>query len=57
MIYCFHVEFVFDFVLDVLIVGYKGTVYLIGIKVNIYLFFFVNQLLFSNWINTWIMIS
>ena len=31
---------------DVLIVVYKPVVYLIGIKVNIYLFFFVDQLLF-----------
>ena len=30
---------------------HQKLVYLVKIKVNIYLFFFVNQLLFCNWIN------
>ena len=47
MIYCFH-AFVFDFVLDVLIVVYATGGYLSEVKVKYYLLFFVNQLLFYN---------
>ena len=43
----FHVQFVFGFVLDVLIVVYTPRGSLIKAEVNIYLFFFVNQLLFK----------
>ena len=47
IIYCFHVYFVFFYyVLDLFMVVYAPRVYLSEIKVNIYLFFFVNQLLF-----------
>ena len=45
-IYCFHAEFVFDFVLDVLIVIYALGVYLSEVKFKYYLFFFGNQFLF-----------
>ena len=48
VIYCFHMQFVFDFVLDVLFVVYLPRVYLSDAKVNIYLFFFVSYLLFGN---------
>ena len=51
IIYCFDVEFVFNFVLDVLIVVYKSRIHLSEVKVNIFLLFFVNQLLLCNWIN------
>ena len=44
-------QFVFDFVLDVLFVVYLPRVYLSDAKVNIYLFLFVSYLLFGNWIN------
>ena len=44
-IYYFHVQFVvFDFVWDLLIVVYVPRVFFIEVKVNIYLFFFENQL-------------
>ena len=46
MIYCFHALFVFDFVMDVLIVVYAPRVYLIEVKVDIYLLVFGNKLLF-----------
>ena len=51
LIYYFHGYFIFDFVLDVLIVVCIPRVFLIEVKVNIFLFFFVYHLLFCNWIN------
>ena len=36
IIYCFHVQFDFDFVLDILIVVYTPRTYFVEVKVNIY---------------------
>ena len=46
--YYFHTSFVFDFVLDALIVVFTPRVYLIDVKVNMCWFFFLNQLLFCS---------
>ena len=51
LIYCFHCVIWFNFVSDVLIVVNAARIYLSEVKLNIYLFFFMNQLLFCNWIN------
>ena len=65
--YCFHAYSIFDFVLDVLIVVFTLRVYFIEIDVKLItiyyllfiyylllLFITINQLLFFNWIITYI---